>query len=91
MIHQLRLEKKIAQGASLSAGSSIKSKVIRTFEGPINEPLGSRPWPPNPPPARLLRATHLHRRVDLQYLLLAFDLPDADLAGELRRGVAVSL
>lgn len=42
-------------------------------------------------PARLSRATHLHGRVDLQYLLLAFDLPDADLAGELRRGVAVSL
>lgn len=37
-------------------------------------------------------ATHLHhRRVDLEYLLLAFDLSDADLAGELRRGVAESL
>lgn len=36
--------------------------------------------------------THLHhRRVDLEYLLLAFDLSHADLAGELRRGVAVSL
>lgn len=46
---------------------------------------------PAHPPARLPRATHLHGRVDLQYLLLAFDLPDADLAGELRRGVAVSL
>lgn len=32
-----------------------------------------------------LRAPHLHhRRIDLQYLLLAFDLSDADLAGELR-------
>lgn len=36
--------------------------------------------------------SHLHhRRVDLEYLLLAFDLAYADLAGELRRGVAVSL
>lgn len=37
---------------------------------------------------------HLHhRRVDLEYLLLAGDLSDADLAGELRRRrrVAVSL
>lgn len=39
-----------------------------------------------------LCAAHLHhRRVDLEYLFLAFDLSDADLAGELRRGVAVSL
>ena len=38
------------------------------------------------------RATHLHhRRVDLEYLLLALDLSDTDLAGELRRGGAVSL
>lgn len=44
------------------------------------------------PSAHCLSATHLHhRRIDLEYLLLAFDLSHANLAGELRRGVAVSL
>lgn len=36
--------------------------------------------------------SYLHyRRIDLEDVLLPCDLPDADLAGELRRGVAVSL
>lgn len=32
-----------------------------------------------------------HRSVDLEDVLLSCDLPDADFAGELRRGVAVAL
>lgn len=52
----------------------------------IKEPINKHTLSPSP------SATHLyHRRVDLEYLLLAFDLSHADLAGQLRRGVAVSL
>lgn len=46
--------------------------------------------PPPPPPAAA--EPHLgHRRVDLQNLLVAFDLAHADFAGELGGGRAVSL
>lgn len=61
-------------------------ELFSAVKEPINRPHDC----PHTTPS--MSATHLHyRRVDLEYLLLACDLSDADLAGELRQRVAVSL